>query len=165
MLKNNINCFLPIIDNNCHILILGSIPGIDSLTKNEYYGHKRNAFWNIIFSLYKCDYTDNYAEKKQLLLNNNIAVWDVIKNCNRNGSLDSNIKDDEANDFDSLFKQYPKIKHVFFNGTKAHDTYKRKVGFDDNHNFYKMPSTSPAHAIKFEKKLESWSILKTIIHS
>ena len=86
----------------------------------------------------------------------------MIKDCERSGSLDSNIKKDEPNDFISLFQEYPNIKHVFFNGTKAYNTYKKKIGFDESHSFYKLPSTSPAHAIKFEKKLESWSILKNL---
>lgn len=70
--------------------------------------------------------------------------------------MDSNIKKDKPNDFDGLYKEYPNIKHIFFNGTKAYDIYIRKIGFDDKHTFKKLPSTSPAHAVKFEYKLEKW---------
>lgn len=154
--NNKIHSFLPIINSECKILILGSMPGVESLRKSEYYGHPRNAFWRIIFDLLGYEYTDDYEEKKQMLLQNHIALWDVISSCERQGSLDSKIKEDVSNDFAQLFINYPNIRHVYFNGQKAYDTYKKKVGFDDVRTFVKLPSTSPAHAMKFEVKFADW---------
>lgn len=157
-----INSFAPIINKDCTTLILGSMPGNESLRKNEYYGYKNNAFWKIIFALFDADYINDYNIKTQLLLDNNIALWDVIRSCERDGSLDSNIRKDEPNDFDGLYSEYPNIKHIFFNGTKAYKTYISKIGFDERHNFTKLASTSPAHAVKFEKKLNDWRIIKDL---
>lgn len=155
-----INSFAPIINKDCTTLILGSMPGIESLRKNEYYGYKNNTFWRIMFRLFDEEYSDNYTVKKQLLLENNIALWDVIKSCERDGSLDSNIIRDKPNDFEGLYREYPNIKHIFFNGTKAYKTYISKIRLDDKRKFTKLPSTSPAHAMKFEKKLNDWRIIK-----
>lgn len=151
-----IHSFAPIINSDCKTLVLGSMPGKESLRKNEYYGYPRNAFWKIMFQLLGEEFTDDYAKKKHLLLSNNIALWDVISNCERQGSLDSSIKSDAPNDFALLYKSYPKIKHVFFNGAKSYDTYRCKVGFDDVKTYTRLPSTSPANAIKIDIKLTDW---------
>lgn len=153
---NVISSFNPIIGKDSTILILGSIPSVASLQKNQYYGHNRNVFWHIMLTLIGQTYTNDYSERKCLLLAHKLALWDVIAACERIGSLDNKIKSDTPNDFSSLYKTYPHIKHVFFNGTKAYETYRKKVGFDTLHTFTKLPSTSPAHAISFDKKLQAW---------
>ncbi|MBU3206980.1 DNA-deoxyinosine glycosylase [Clostridium algidicarnis] len=92
--------FDPIIDKNCEILILGTMPGKVSFKKQEYYALKRNQFWKVIFSIFGEDMDDdNYESKKALLLNNKIAIWDVLKSCDRENSSDSNIKNPVVNDF------------------------------------------------------------------
>lgn len=160
----NIQSFKPIIDSNSKVLILGSIPGVESLNKQQYYANKRNQFWKIIFSLYElCPY-ETYEERIEFLKSKNIALWDVIGSCFREGSLDSNIKNEVPNDFTSLFKKYPDIKCVFFNGNKAYETFKKEIGFEKYGyiTFHKLPSTSPAHAVSFESKLNKWKIIKII---
>ncbi|MCR1898618.1 DNA-deoxyinosine glycosylase [Irregularibacter muris] len=151
--------FLPIIDNNSEILILGTMPGGESLKKQEYYAYGRNQFWKIIFSLLKGQATDDYEEKKKILLESHIGVWDVLKSCDRKGSLDVNIKNPQSNNFKLLFEQYPKIKQIYFNGKTAEKLYRKLVARDTeeyNIELIGLPSTSPANAISFEKKLEAW---------
>lgn len=156
-----ISSFPPIIDKDCKIIILGTMPGVQSLEKQEYYGHERNAFWKIIYSLFNDELTSNYSCKKAFLLQNNVALWDVLKACYREGSLDSNIKEPIANDFKSLFNQYPNIKKIYFNGEPAEKLFKRLVSKELSISLpmYRLPSTSPANAIKFEQKLERWKII------
>ena len=156
---DSIHSFPPIINASCTRLILGSIPGQKSLAMQEYYAHPQNTFWRILFALYNEPPKSHYREKQNFLLSHHIAVWDVIAACQREGSLDSQIADPTPNDFGSLFSSYPNISHVFFNGRKAFDTYKKHVGFDDDRTYTLLPSTSPAHAIGFEAKLLSWQIL------
>jgi len=154
---NVIKSFEPIVDKDSKILILGTMPGIQSLRRHEYYGNERNAFWKIIFSLLQQKASSNYEQKKELLLQHNIALWDVLKACNREGSLDSDIKDAIPNDFTGFFKQYPNIEAVYFNGEPAEKFYRRLIGMKKNDILYhRLPSTSPSNAVKFEEKLHYW---------
>lgn len=151
-----IESFKPIIDSECKIIILGSMPGKESLLRQEYYAHKRNNFWKIIGDVIGFDlYNSDYSVKKKMLLKHNIALWDVLKSCKRKSSMDSDICDEKLNDFDNLFKEYPNLKAVFFNGQKA-GQYKRKFGKYCSCIFI-LPSTSPAHASKsYNEKLKIW---------
>lgn len=157
-----INSFDPIIDKSCRVLILGSVPSVKSLEINQYYGNPRNQFWKIVYELFEEKYQEEYEERKKFLLKHNIALWDVIKGCDREGSLDTAIKNEKANNFEELINEYQNIDTIIFNGGKAHDTFKKLVGFEQfkNIKFYKLPSTSPAHTISFDKKIDKWSILK-----
>lgn len=151
--------FKPIIDDKCKILILGTMPSIESIKRDEYYGNKKNQFWKIVFSLYGMEVRENYEERKDFLLSNHIAVWDVLENCERDGSSDASIRNPKINDFELLFKQYPNIKRVYFNGKKAEKLYLKLAGKEiSNDVIYQtaLPSTSPANAIKFTEKLKEW---------
>ena len=108
---------------------------------------------------------EQYEERLALVKKHSIGLWDVIQACERAGSLDSNIKNEIPNDFVALFKRYPQIQAVFFNGTKAHDVFKKKLGFEllVGKDYYKMPSTSPVPGrnIKtFDEKVEAWRALE-----
>lgn len=159
--------FKPIIDDKCKILILGTMPSIESIKRNEYYGNTRNQFWRIVFSLFYMEVREYYEEKKDFLLSHHIAVWDVLENCERDGSSDASIKNPKANDFHKLFNQYPNIKSVYFNGKKAEKLYLKLVGKEISYGIIyqtALPSTSPANAIKFNEKLKEWrNILPTLI--
>ncbi|WP_411679661.1 DNA-deoxyinosine glycosylase [Clostridium thailandense] len=161
----NIRSFKPIIDNNSKILILGSIPGVESLNKQQYYAHKRNQFWKIIFSLYELSPSESYEKKIKFLKSKGIALWDVIDCCFREGSLDSDIKNELPNDFTSLFEKHPNIRCVLFNGSKSYEIFKKKIGFENfkSIEFHKLPSTSAAHAIPFESKMNEWKIIKNYL--
>jgi len=156
--SNEISSFLPIIDENARILILGSIPGQESLRKQEYYANPRNHFWKILFDLIGAQLPRAYSQRVLLIKKHGIGLWDVIESCSRQGSLDSNIKHENPNDFNWLFSKYPNIKSVFFNGAKAYEVYKKKIGFDllSGINYEKLPSTSPANTQTYDKKLEEW---------
>jgi hypoxanthine-DNA glycosylase len=135
------------------------MPGEESLRKQEYYAYNRNHFWKIIFSLTNSEPTDVFEEKRALLLKNKIALWDVLETCDREGSLDSKIKNPIPNDFKQLFKSYPCIEKIYFNGKKAEQLFKSLIikDLEDSNFVYDvLPSTSPANTMKFEVKLEQW---------
>lgn len=133
------------------------MPGVASLTQGEYYAHKQNKFWNIICSIYNQGAVpENFAEKKALILNNRLALWDVLKHCERAGSLDSNIKNPEENDLIGLLQQYPNIQKIIFNGQESHRLFNKKFGHLVTLEKEILPSTSPAHTLKFEHKLAAW---------
>lgn len=119
--------FLPIIDEQSRILILGSMPGVESLRLQQYYANPRNQFWKILYELFDTQASQVYEEKVSFIKSKKIAVWDVIGY--REGSLDSNIREEKVNDLSALFKAYPDIKTVMFNGGKAYQTYKKWIGF------------------------------------
>ena len=162
-----IESFPPIIETDSRILILGSMPGVESLRKREYYGNPRNHFWQIIFALFREDIETNYSKKITFLKKNKIALWDVLSNSERKGSLDSNIKNEEVNDFRKLFKAYPDIVFIGFNGSKAFNSFKKYIGFnlleEKQIAYKKLPSTSPIpfrNFKTFEDKLAEWKVIK-----
>lgn len=145
--------FEPVFNNNSQILILGSFPSVKSREQNFYYGHPQNRFWKLLASIYGEDVPATIEEKKQLLFNNHIAVWDVIASCNIIGSSDSSIKDVIANDMDIIFSK-ANIKKVIANGDKAYKLYKRYCEKDNQPQLIKLPSTSPANAAFSIEKLK-----------
>lgn len=160
----NIQSF-PSLDNpNAEVLLLGTMPGIQSLAKNEYYAHPRNQFWMLLATIFGQAVPTQYHLKKKMLLENNIAVWDVLQLCERKGSLDSAILKEVPNDFTTFLKQHPNIKLIAFNGQKAAAFFKKHVRIHPDYTFLTLPSTSPANAGKsFEQKLMEWQVIQNYI--
>ncbi|PPZ93020.1 DNA-deoxyinosine glycosylase [Cloacibacterium normanense] len=155
-----ISSFLPIIDKESKILILGSIPGVKSLEMQQYYAHPQNKFWKIIFELFTEKFTTDYDERIKILEKYHVALWDVIDNCERKGSLDSEIRNEEANKIGELLHNYPNIKAIFCNGQKSHKNLQKILPKDFHLPIIVLPSTSPAHAsLRYEEKLKSWKMV------
>ncbi len=159
---DRIKSFGPVVDTRTMVLILGSMPGVASLEKQEYYGNIRNTFWKIMFEIFNQDPILNYEQKLDFLRSKRIGLWDMLASCERKGSLDSNISLGVVNDFEKLFRAYPNVKRVFFNGAKAYDIFNKEIGFTcyDNIVFKKLPSTSPANTLRYDFKLEEWKSLR-----
>lgn len=164
---STVSGFPAVANNNAKILILGSMPSIKSLQDNQYYAHPRNSFWFIMTSLFGNKTDLDYNARKALLLNNRVALWDVLNTCHRKGSLDSSIKNETVvvNDFNDFFKAHPLIKAVYFNGTHAQQEYNKQVlpALDKkflNIKYARLPSTSPAMAsLTREQKLQQWKVI------
>ena len=158
---NNCKSFKPSIDDNSKVLILGSMPGVKSLEEQQYYSHPQNRFWKVLGSI--CDepklHEYNYDLKLKTLLINKIALWDTIKSCKREGSLDSDIQNERPNDIRKLLKKYPNVKTICLNGNKSYSAFKKY--FSDLLEIYschKMPSTSPANArYSLEMLIKEWN--------
>ncbi|WP_202704505.1 DNA-deoxyinosine glycosylase [Flavobacterium sp. UGB4466] len=151
--------FPPLSNKDAVILILGTMPGTKSLELNQYYGHYQNNFWKFMFVILKENQSTDYETRKALLQKNNIAVWDVLQHCDRIGSLDSAIKNETPNDFETFLEQHPKITTILFNGQKAAAFFKKYVQLKKNYHLITLPSTSPANAGKsYESKLQEWKI-------
>ena len=149
-------------DENSRLIILGSMPGRASLDAGRYYAHPRNQFWPIIGAITGTSAQAPYEERVASLRESGIALWDVLQSCVRPGSLDSDISDEKPNDFVKLFAAYPGITHVFFNGGKAENSFRRHVAphLETRLEFTRLPSTSPAHAgMSFEKKMAAWQVI------
>jgi double-stranded uracil-DNA glycosylase len=156
--------FPPIANEDARILILGSMPGVKSLEQQQYYAHPRNAFWPIISELFGINKNLEYQLRCKYLIENQVAVWDVLKACQRKGSLDKHIDPVTiiANDFNSFFEQHSTIQQIFFNGTKAEQFFTQHVlpalDYSVTHiSRQRLPSTSPAHAaMGYKQKLHVW---------
>lgn len=159
--------FEPVIKKSSQILILGSMPGVASLQKHQYYAHPRNAFWPIMEQLFSMKHGLPYEQRCAILSSAGVGVWDVLKSCRRTGSLDSSIEanTEQANDFDRLFSSHYTIRAVFFNGGTAERLYKKHILSSGSIQkkdlaYHRLPSTSPAYAAAgFDEKLERWKKL------
>lgn len=156
--------FPPIAAADARVLVLGSMPSVASLAKQQYYGHPRNAFWPIMGELFGARPELSYDERQRIVRDQGLAVWDVLRACHREGSLDTSIRRDteRPNDFLTFFREYPQIRAVFFNGTKAEAAFRGHVlaklaELSREFRFVRLPSTSPAHAGRsFAEKLAAW---------
>lgn len=137
------------------VMIVGSMPSVKSLADAQYYAHPRNAFWPILFDVFGVTPTDDYEAKKTLILGNGLALWDAAQSCEREGSLDSNMRDVAYNDFAALYARCPHIHTVLCNGGTAHALFV-KSGFAGDRRVIRMPSTSPAYTMPYVRKLEIW---------
>jgi hypoxanthine-DNA glycosylase len=148
----------PIIGGSPRILILGNMPSAMSLAAHQYYGNPRNGFWRITGEIFGFDPSGTYADRTAALRGRGVAVWDVLKLCRRQGSLDSAIEPDSmvANDFDDFFAAHPTIDRVFFNGAAAEKNFGRLALIDRPLLYRRLPSTSPAQTMHFEDKLRAW---------
>ena len=136
-------------------MIVGSMPSVKSLADAQYYAHPRNAFWPILFDIFGVMPHNDYARKKELIRENHLALWDAAACCCREGSLDSNMRDITYNDFGALYAQCPGIHTVLCNGGTAHALF-LKSGFAGGRTVIRMPSTSPAYTMPYERKLAVW---------
>lgn len=142
----------PIFNEKTEILILGSCPGDLSIQKQQYYSNPNNQFWKLLSGILNIDLINlSYEEKINKLLENKIGLWDVMHNCIREGSLDSNIEDFEPNDFSKL--NLNNLKLILFNGKKAYDN-KDLVNINIEKRL--LSSSSGANSIPFNKKLDLW---------
>ena len=141
------------------------MPGVTSLNEVEYYAYSRNQFWRIIKDIFNYKKLDNYTKRVKAIKENDLALWDTIKSCKRKNSADSNIIEVNPNNFRWLFNTYPKIRHIFFNGAKAEQVFRRYVDKElyKKRTLTRLPSTSPANTQKYRDKLKKWQIIKEIV--
>lgn len=161
----HVHSFPPIAGPACRVLILGSMPGKASLRANQYYAHPQNAFWRILSEFLEVPADAPYEQRVAGLIRNRLAIWDVLRSCTRESSLDSDIVEASIvpNDLASFLSEHPELSTICFNGAKAEACYRRYVLPslpERNLACHRLPSTSPANAsIPYPKKLAAWKIV------
>lgn len=160
----HIEGFPPIVGSSPKVLILGTFPGEESLRQKQYYAHPRNLFWEIMGLIFGTGRDIEYEDRLNILRNSNIALWDVLKTCNRHGSLDTNIRNGsyEVNDFKQFLAKHD-IKAICFNGKKAGELFQRipATTLPELPVLSVLPSTSPANAgIPKDDKISRWLLIK-----
>ena len=163
--RSQIRCFPPVADADARVLILGSMPGKESLRATQYYAHPRNAFWKIMGELIGAGPQLPYEHRLRILKSAGIALWDVLESCVRSSSLDADIERAAANDLAAFLARHPHITHAFFNGAKAEQCFRAQVELPPSLSLklQRLPSTSPAHAgMSYRDKLRAWH---AVIHA
>lgn len=161
--------FAPVAASDSRLLILGSMPGVRSLQLQQYYGHPQNRFWPLLAALlgYQ-EVPAAYADRKRMLIDNRIALWDVLGYCEREGSLDADITGERPNDLAGFLQRHPQIHTICCNGGKAAAAFKKYTRQLDLQGItvHCLPSTSPANARwRLPLLLEAWQVINTARHS
>lgn len=154
--KQLVHTFKPIYNQDSKILILGSFPSVKSRENNFYYGHPQNRYWKVLANVLEVEVPQTVEEKKNMLLENHIAIWDVIHSCSIIGSSDNSIKDVVVNDFSEIL-QNSKVETIYVNGGKAYELYHKYAEKNTGIKAIKLPSTSPANAAwKLDRLCNTW---------
>ena len=152
--------FPPVYDGASRVLILGSFPSVKSREQRFFYGHTQNRFWKVLAAIFDCPVPQTIEEKKQMLLANGVALWDVIASCEIVGSSDASIRSAVPNDLTPIFAAAD-IRAVYCNGATAYNLYQKYILPVTGREAIKLPSTSPANAAwTVEKLIEAWSVTK-----
>lgn len=147
----------PVYDEHSRILILGSFPSVKSREQKFFYGHKQNRFWKVLAGILGCEVPQTIEEKKAMLLEHHIAVWDVIQSCEIEGSSDASIRDVVPNDLSEILDTAD-IQAIYTNGGKAYELYCKYIYPVNGIEAHKLPSTSPANAgYSLDRLKEAWS--------
>ena len=152
--------FEPVFDENSKVLILGTFPSVKSRENQFYYGHPQNRFWKVIAGLTESEVPQTIEEKKKLLLEHGIAIWDVIESCDIIGSSDSSIKNVVPADIERVVAN-SKIQNIYANGGTAKKLYEKYSQKKTGREIIGLPSTSPANAAySLDRLLECWQEVK-----
>ena len=152
--------FGPLYGKESRVLILGSFPSVKSREQNFFYGHPQNRFWKVISAIFGEPVPVAIDDKKLLILNNKLALWDSIASCEITGSSDSSIRNARANDISIILDNAP-IEHIYTNGKKSHELYVKYIEPAVGRKATCLPSTSPANAQwTLDRLIDAWSVIK-----
>ena len=148
--------FPPLYDEDSKVLILGSFPSVKSREMMFFYGHPQNRFWKVIASVFDEKIPNSIEDKKRLILNNHLALWDVIAECEIAGSSDASIKNARANDLSEILNN-ALIQKIIVNGKTAERLYIKYIEPVTGIKAVVLPSTSPANAAwSLERLIDVW---------
>lgn len=163
MRQNHTICNL--YNENSKILILGSFPSVKSREQGFFYGHPQNRFWKVLSTVLNQPLPTSIDEKKEFILNNKIALWDVIASCEIKGSSDSSIKNVVPNNINEILNN-SKVKTIFTNGKLAFNLYNKYIFEKTNIAAISLPSTSPANAaFSLDRLCDEWKIISKHLKS
>ena len=152
--------FAPVWDARSRVLVLGTLPSVKSREEQFYYGHPRNRFWRLLALLFDAPAPQSVEEKKALLLENGVALWDVVHACEIRRSADGSIRNAVPNDIRPILRGAD-IRAVYANGAKAKELYDRLILPVTGREAIRLPSTSPANAAcSLEELAEAWRVLR-----
>ena len=151
--------FGPLFSESSRVLILGSFPSVKSREQQFFYGHPQNRFWKVIAALFHQEVPETIGQKKELILSNNLALWDSIASCIVTGSSDASIRDVRANDLSVILDHSP-IRKIVCNGKTSWQMYEKWILPSTGREAVCLPSTSPANAQwSLDRRSDAWSVI------
>ena len=153
----------PVGSTDARLLILGSLPGEASLNAQRYYAHPQNQFWKLLGAVIGEELVGlDYDKRLDLLAQRHIALWDVVGEARRQGSLDSAIRDAIANPLADYVASHPHLKVIAFNGQTAARLGRLQLAGTQGPELVDLPSSSPAYTLPLAWKLERWAELSML---
>ncbi|MBR5755090.1 MAG: DNA-deoxyinosine glycosylase [Erysipelotrichaceae bacterium] len=154
--------FGPLYSPHSRVLILGSFPSVKSREQSFYYGHPQNRFWSVVAAVLGKEKPQTIEEKRTLIIDNDLALWDSIASCQITGSSDVSIKDVVPNDI-GLILESSSVERICCNGRKSYELYHRLIEPATGMEAVCLPSTSPANAQwTLDRLIEAWSVIRDI---
>ena len=151
--------FGPLYNENSRVLILGSFPSVKSREQNFFYGHPQNRFWRVVAAVFARPVPESIEEKKALILESGLALWDSIASCDITGSSDASIRNVRPNDI-GIILDHCDIERIYCNGRKSHELYQKYIEQETGREAICLPSTSPANAQwTLARLIEAWSVI------
>jgi len=167
-----LTCLPAVINIDSRVLVLGTMPGAQSLQKRQYYGNPGNRFWRVLYGLWDLPPEADYTARIEFVKSKGIALWDVVKQCTRAGSSDSNIKDITVNDFGALLEKYPGVRCLAFSSQKASQLFQKyalpRLGGEEASalDFIVLPSPSGHNArVSFPQLLAAWQKIRDYLQN
>lgn len=162
-LETQTHQFEPVYDADSRVLILGTFPSVKSRENQFFYGHPQNRFWKVMAGLTGQPVPQTVSQKKQLLLDQHIAIWDVIQRCEIEGSSDSSIRNVVPCDLTAILRG-SRIRAIFANGATAAKLYEKHQKKQTGMDIITLPSTSPANAAyRLEDLLQAWAVIRNYL--
>lgn len=166
MISDRLSSFAPVVDRDTRVLILGTMPSAISLAEGQYYANPRNQFWRLMSAVVGAELAAaRYEERLAALVAAGVGLWDVLASAQRHGSLDSAIRNAEPNDIAGLASTLPGLSLIAFNGSVAAGHGRRVLVAESARGMITLPSSSPARAMAFERKLAEWMPLQEHLKS
>jgi TDG/mug DNA glycosylase family protein len=156
--------FPPVVDDRTRVLVLGSLPGEESLARRQYYGNPRNHFWRLISEVIGADLAPlAYEDRLAALLEAGVGLWDTVGAATRRGSLDGNIRGHQPNALPELLARLPALRAVGFNGGKSAALGMKQLAGEPRRARNALPTSSPAYTLPFEAKRQAWLELRAFL--
>ncbi len=158
------HCFPPVTRPDTRLLLLGSLPGVESLRQARYYAHPRNQFWRLIGETIGRDLVPlDYEARLEALLEAGVGLWDTVAAATREGSLDADIRLHAASDLAALTAKLPRLRAIAFNGGTSSRIGRAELGAVEGLDLIDLPSSSPAYTLAFARKREAWMTLRAYL--
>ena len=156
--------FAPVVNESVRVIVLGSLPGEESLAKAQYYAHPRNQFWRLMGEVIGREFVPlDYEARLEALLAARVGLWDVVASATRNGSLDGAIRGHKPNELAALTRTLPQLRAVAFNGGTSARIGRMAFGEEVPFELVPLPSSSPALTMPYHEKLERWLALRAFL--